>query len=187
MCYCNSKDLYSVKNEEKHFKIRRKGGFIENISSKRNLESSFKIDKTNKKILEVFEKGLEFCSLNYPMGEIEKMEFEDIVQNPMYFYKNFISKNKPCIIKNGINHWGALEKWDNHYLIDKMNDKKITVDLTPDGFADSIKNKYFIQPYQETLKLNEFFKLREKDNLVPYIQKQDNNFQGKKKEIYLNN
>ena len=26
----------------------------------------------------------------------------------------------PCIIKNGIDHWSALEKWDIDYFIDKI-------------------------------------------------------------------
>jgi len=39
------------------------------------------------------------------------------------FYKDFVSKNKPCLIKNAIAHWPALTKWnDKQYLKDKCGE-----------------------------------------------------------------
>jgi hypothetical protein len=36
------------------------------------------------------------------------------------FYKNFVSQNKPCLIKNAIAHWPAMAKWkDSEYLKSK--------------------------------------------------------------------
>ena len=37
-----------------------------------------------------------------------------------------------------------MTKWrDLKYLKDKLGTQEITIDVTPDGFADSIYNKFF--------------------------------------------
>jgi peptidyl-lysine (3S)-dioxygenase / protease len=62
----------------------------------------------------------------------------------LFFYKKFISKNRPCIIEGGNEDWKAMENWtDLAYLREKL-EKEISVDLTPDGFADSIHGNYFV-------------------------------------------
>lgn len=83
--------------------------------------------------------------------------------------------NKPCKILNAINDWPAHTKWtDLQYLKDKISNHQITIDLTPDGFADSIYNKFFAQPKQLKATFSEFLAMKPLKNqgkLIPYIQK----------------
>ena len=44
--------------------------------------------------------------------------------------------------------WPAMTKWkDTQYLAQKLDGHSVSIDLTPDGFADSLKNQYLVQPY----------------------------------------
>lgn len=39
------------------------------------------------------------------------------------FYSNFVSINKPCLIKNAVSHWPAIKKWQNEaYLKEQCGD-----------------------------------------------------------------
>lgn len=108
---------------------------------------------------------------------IQKIKFT----NPLEFQREFVSQNRPCIIQGEISHWKALEKWDFEYLTKKLGNEKLTVDITPNGLADSVvkteQGKYFLQPYKTSMTLDEFIKkMRGKD--VYYIQHQNDNFRN---------
>ncbi len=46
--------------------------------------------------------------------------------------------------------------------------------LTPDGFADSVKGNYFIEPEEIKTNIRDFFNYKEKyPNAIPYIQHQN--------------
>ncbi len=46
--------------------------------------------------------------------------------------------------------------------------------LTPDGFADSIKGDYFVQPEQIKTNMNKFLNYKEEfPNGIPYVQHQN--------------
>jgi hypothetical protein len=99
------------------------------------------------KFYKIFNETVENGYLSYPPKTLDEIDYCEIIQNPLFFFKEYISKNKPCKIINAIEQWPALENWsDINYLKEKMKEtetNKITVDITPDGFADSIHGKYF--------------------------------------------
>lgn len=176
-CYCASDTLYSYYNECKFFKLRTLNSVEPQcVLSKRNSIKPL-FNPYESKNLPIFQKAFEISSIAFA-PEIPKIDFLDILANPLFFHREFICKNFPCIITNAIDSWEALDSWQNpNYLIERMTDKKITVDLTPDGFADSIKNKYFIEPFQAEMNMKQFMNIQENNdnNMIGYIQKQNDN------------
>ena len=80
-------------------------------------------------------------------------EIEDAPESPLAFYRDWVGQNRPVIIRNGIKHWDALEKWkNNEYLIQKCDpDKIVKVAVTPNGYADAITDGKFVMPYEESM------------------------------------
>lgn len=35
---------------------------------------------------------------------------------PLHFYRDWVCPNRPCIIRNALQHWPALRKWSFPYL-----------------------------------------------------------------------
>ena len=175
-CYCASHNLYSSPNESASFLLKSSSNpSPTSLISKRNpLKPLF--DPLKSQFLPIFQKSFELSSISFSPN-IPKIDFLDIQSDPLYFHREFISKNFPCIITNAIHSWEALDSWqDPSHLIKQLAQNQITVDLTPDGFADSIKNQYFIEPYQAQMTMKEFLNLDSTFNdSVGYIQKQNDN------------
>ena len=73
------------------------------------------------------------------------------------FHRDYVSNNRPLLIKNGCKHFIANYLWNNEYLKNKMKNKMITIAITPNGKADSVyNNKYFIEPIYKKIKFNDF-------------------------------
>lgn len=112
--------------------------------------------------------------------------------DPFDFYRNYVSKNVPLLIKNGVKNWQAYEKWNINYFREKLNDKIVTVAVTPNGYADAVTldsssgNKYFTMPEERSLKMKEFLDNLENpnDNEIYYIQQQNSNFQSSYHELW---
>jgi hypothetical protein len=76
---------------------------------------------------------------------VAELDFQEIRYNPLGFYKNFIARNTPCIIKNCLDGEDIVERWRDHsYLAEVLETRPLTVAATPDGFADSIKRDCFV-------------------------------------------
>jgi len=110
------------------------------------------------------------------LGEqIERIE----LLKPIDFYRNYVSLNKPVIITGAIKHWKALRLWNYNYLKSIIGNKEVTVDVTPNGYADSIVDNYFVQPEKRKMKVSNFFDILEspnKYNGIYYVMHQNNNF-----------
>ena len=46
----------------------------------------------------------------------------NFVPEPLQFYRDYVSQNRPVIIKQGVGHWPALQKWTNKYLEDQLGE-----------------------------------------------------------------
>ena len=46
------------------------------------------------------------------------------------FLRDYISSNRPCVIRGAIDHWPALEKWTPRYLSDVMGDTEVRIRQT---------------------------------------------------------
>ncbi|UJR36813.1 hypothetical protein I4U23_029527 [Adineta vaga] len=85
------------------------------------------------------------------------------VPSALTFYRDYVSRNKPVIIQGALNDWLALSKWTNSdYLRKQLGNQSVTIDITPDGYGDSVKlHKYFVTPLEEKMPFNHFMDIIE--------------------------
>ncbi|XP_061724311.1 bifunctional peptidase and (3S)-lysyl hydroxylase Jmjd7 [Cydia pomonella] len=109
---------------------------------------------------------------------------------PLEFFREYVSKNIPVIIRGGCASWPAANKWNADYFRKTMPDKKVTVAVTPNGLADGITtndegNEYFVMPFEVDMTMTEFLDCLEqkRENYIPYIQKQNSNLTEDFKEL----
>jgi len=108
------------------------------------------------------------------------------VPSPLNFYRDFISYNRPLVIRGGVNHWPAITKWTNQYLKETIGDLPVTVTVTPNGYADAPQGDLFVMPEERTMKMTDFLNIidnPESANGVFYIQKQNSNLTEEFEEI----
>ncbi|XP_045471253.1 bifunctional peptidase and (3S)-lysyl hydroxylase JMJD7-like [Harmonia axyridis] len=129
----------------------------------------------------------ETADLLHVPSTISQVDREDTLQSDWYFefYKDYVSKNKPLVIKNGCIDCPAYGKWSIEYFRSIISNKEVTVAITPNGYADGIAEssyngettKYFILPEEKAMKMGEFLDniVNPQENYVCYIQKQNSN------------
>lgn len=92
------------------------------------------------------------------------------------FLRCWVSQNIPVIFKNAVSHWPAISKWNNEYLRSKLQDKNISVAITPNGYADAVVDGKFLMPEERSITFSDFIQtLIKPQTSVYYIQKQNNN------------
>ena len=42
---------------------------------------------------------------------------------PLEFLRQYVMPNIPAVIKNGVSHWPAIQKWSNEYLLEVLGKK----------------------------------------------------------------
>eukprot|EP00049_Salpingoeca_infusionum_P004595 m.81460 g.81460 ORF g.81460 m.81460 type:complete len:422 (-) comp12636_c1_seq1:142-1407(-) len=62
------------------------------------------------------------------------------------FLREYVSQNRPCVIEQACVHWPAFTKWSPDYLIDTLEDRLLSVEITPTGRADAIARVPLKQP-----------------------------------------
>ncbi|KYN41660.1 JmjC domain-containing protein 7 [Trachymyrmex septentrionalis] len=103
---------------------------------------------------------------------------------PLAFYREYVSKNVPLVIRGAIKHWPAIDKWSIPYFRKVLADEKISVAVTPNGYADAVikgddgTKEFFVMPEERLLTISAFLDTLENtiENSVFYIQKQNSNF-----------
>ncbi|XP_068677470.1 bifunctional peptidase and (3S)-lysyl hydroxylase Jmjd7-like [Montipora foliosa] len=131
--------------------------------------------------------ALEYFSLEarelYLCSEVPRLEK---APSPLGFLRDWVNPNLPVVIQNAFNHWPALKKWDNAYLRDKIGDKKVTVAVTPNGYADAVLEDKFVMPEEREMQFSEFLDILEgkrKDPAIFYVQKQNSNLTSELREL----
>eukprot|EP00485_Elphidium_margaritaceum_P008595 CAMPEP_0202710218 /NCGR_PEP_ID=MMETSP1385-20130828/22238_1 /ASSEMBLY_ACC=CAM_ASM_000861 /TAXON_ID=933848 /ORGANISM="Elphidium margaritaceum" /LENGTH=299 /DNA_ID=CAMNT_0049369709 /DNA_START=30 /DNA_END=926 /DNA_ORIENTATION=+ len=81
--------------------------------------------------------------------------------SPLEFYRDYVSWNRPCIIRHAFDHFPATYLWSNSYVRKKMGDTLVTVAATPNtdghGFADAVyANQYFVLPQYQRMSFGAF-------------------------------
>lgn len=103
---------------------------------------------------------------------------------PLFFYREYVSKNIPLVIRGAVKHWPAVRNWSTPYLRKVLGDEKIIVAVTPNGYADAIakeddtEEELFVMPEERLLTMSDFLDTLEstKEGSVFYIQQQNSNF-----------
>ncbi|XP_028677523.2 bifunctional peptidase and (3S)-lysyl hydroxylase JMJD7 [Erpetoichthys calabaricus] len=121
---------------------------------------------------------LEFAKQARELYLNESVSYLECPPSPLEFYRDWITPNKPCIIRNAFNHWPALTKWNPSYLREKVGTKIISVAVTPNGYADAVFQGRFVMPEERRMPFASFLDIVEQKcsaNGVFYIQKQCSN------------
>ncbi|OWF43314.1 JmjC domain-containing protein 7 [Mizuhopecten yessoensis] len=97
--------------------------------------------------------------------------------SPLTFYRQYVAPNKPVVVEGAIRHWSALQQWDESYFRKKIGDVKVSVTVTPNGYADAVTDGKFVMPDERKMSMSEFLDKLERpdDHRVFYIQKQNSN------------
>ncbi|RLW10011.1 hypothetical protein DV515_00002290 [Chloebia gouldiae] len=112
------------------------------------------------------------------LGWPESVPYLDRPPSPLEFYREWVSPNKPCVIRNAINHWPALKKWTSAYLREVVGPKVVSVAVTPNGYADAVFQDRFVMPEERQMPFMDFLDIVEKKVTSPnvfYVQKQCSN------------
>ena len=95
---------------------------------------------------------------------------------PIQFLREFVSANRPVVVKDAFNDWPAMERWSLDYLADAMGDTNVSVNVTPDGRGDALlstrgwtvsgtgeetPDEVFVQPEERTMTMREFVDMLE--------------------------
>eukprot|EP00961_Rhodomonas_salina_P095065 1278828-Rhodomonas_salina.1 len=49
--------------------------------------------------------------------------------------------------------WPAMRKWDDDYLCEKFGERKISINVTPNGRGDAVKDGFFVMPEERSMTL----------------------------------
>ncbi|XP_041315908.1 bifunctional peptidase and (3S)-lysyl hydroxylase JMJD7 [Pyrgilauda ruficollis] len=112
------------------------------------------------------------------LGWPESVPYLDRPPSPLEFYREWVSPNKPCVIRNAISHWPALKKWTSAYLREVVGPKVVSVAVTPNGYADAVFQDRFVMPEERQMPFMDFLDIVEKKVTSPnvfYVQKQCSN------------
>lgn len=62
-------------------------------------------------------------------------ELED-VPSPLEFAR-YVGSNRPCVIRGGARkqQLPALERWTDHYLVERLAEKALRISVTPSGYV----------------------------------------------------
>ncbi|XP_057715218.1 bifunctional peptidase and (3S)-lysyl hydroxylase JMJD7 isoform X2 [Corythoichthys intestinalis] len=108
----------------------------------------------------------------------QSVPYIDGPPDPLHFYRDWIAPNKPCIVRNGFNHWPALSRWTPAYLREKVGSKVISVAVTPNGYADAVRDGRFVTPEERRMSFSSVLDIiqgKVKRHGVLYVQKQCSN------------
>uniref|UniRef100_A0A2I3S643 JmjC domain-containing protein n=1 Tax=Pan troglodytes TaxID=9598 RepID=A0A2I3S643_PANTR len=97
---------------------------------------------------------------------------------PLHFYRDWVCPNRPCIIRNALQHWPALQKWSLPYFRATVGSTEVSVAVTPDGYADAVRGDHFMMPAERRLPLSfvlDVLEGRAQHPGVLYVQKQCSN------------
>lgn len=117
---------------------------------------------------------------------IPEVIIDDEFKWPLEFYREYVSKSKPLLVKNACRHFDAINKWNLDYFLRNFSNKTIRVDVTPNGYADAattLKNDFtpndriFLMAEEKQMLMKDFVDslVRPKENYVCYIQSQNSN------------
>ena len=103
----------------------------------------------------------------------------DTPPSGLEFLREWVSYNRPVVIRNAIDHWPALNKWSMEYLKEKLKDHPVSVAVTPTGYADAVYKDKFLLPDERTMSFGQVADILAEDDPmrigIYYIQKQCSN------------
>lgn len=71
-------------------------------------------------------------------GTVDEVAIADLT--PARFYSEYLSRNKPLLIKGGASHWAAVSRWTDPYLNENVGDESVKAERSKTkrfGYEDS--------------------------------------------------
>lgn len=108
----------------------------------------------------------------------------DTIPDSATWYRDFVSRNRPCVVRGAVSHWPATQTWDLDRIQERMGHAQVTCTFTCDGKADAIQQQddgssRFLLPDNRKMTMEEFVTVfrQSKANAspVPSVQYQNNN------------
>jgi len=95
------------------------------------------------------------------------------------FLRDWVTFNRPVLIRNVMNDWPALKSWNFEYLIEKLKGVNVSVAVTPNGYADAVYKEKFLLPEERCMKFEDVATILQRNDPfevgIFYIQKQCSN------------
>ena len=84
----------------------------------------------------------------------------DVIDTPPFevFIKEYYSKHRPVVLKKGIDHWLAFEKWSPQYFLNTLGDKEIEVQF--DRESDALFERYSDR-HRKSMLMSDFIRMIE--------------------------
>lgn len=79
----------------------------------------------------------------------------DVIDTPPFdvFIRDYYSKNKPVVLKKGIDHWPALKKWSPKYFSDTLGDAEVQIQFNRESDALFERNS---EQHRKSMRISEF-------------------------------
>lgn len=79
----------------------------------------------------------------------------DVIDTPPFdvFIRDYYSKNKPVVLKKGIDHWPALKKWSPKYFADTLGDVEVQIQFNRESDALFERNS---DQHRKSMRISEF-------------------------------
>jgi len=98
---------------------------------------------------------------------------------PVQFLRDFVLPNKPCVVTGLMDDWPAMRRWNDDYMRERLGDKQVSINVTPNGRGDAVTaDGYFAMPEERSMRFDEFLiKLRDNSagDEVVYLSSQNDN------------
>lgn len=66
--------------------------------------------------------------------ELNNNIVEELEEEPSALeFMRYVAKNRPFVVRKGIVHWKATQRWNSQYLQEIMGTETINVAITPHG------------------------------------------------------
>jgi hypothetical protein len=104
-CYCCSKDLYRNDYTEPNSTFLLEG---KEHSKKRSINEEMIHNSHPYEVIE--QKIIETAELWMP-NQIDRVSWDEISFNPLWFHQKYLSKNMPCIITDVLEGDDIFERW----------------------------------------------------------------------------
>ena len=79
-------------------------------------------------------------------------QVEELTKTPtsLEFLRTYVSESVPFVVRGAASNWRSVHRWTPEYLIETHGELRLSVSLTPNGYADAVTNGRFAQPMIET-------------------------------------
>eukprot|EP00929_Paragymnodinium_shiwhaense_P003128 TRINITY_DN103535_c0_g1_i1.p1 TRINITY_DN103535_c0_g1~~TRINITY_DN103535_c0_g1_i1.p1 ORF type:complete len:405 (-),score=95.85 TRINITY_DN103535_c0_g1_i1:288-1406(-) len=98
---------------------------------------------------------------------------------PLEFFRDWVSTKQPVVLTDlDEDAWPCLRRWTDDYLLSKVGDSEISVNVTPHGYGDFVdKDGRFVKPVEQRMKFRDFLSNLRKGGSatdgVPYVSQQN--------------